>query len=84
MVFWCFVSLFRCFAVSVFSNVHNKTLEIKDYTIDKDVDLFAITESWLKADESSGFCFSGHRTKWIWLFTLSKANWNWRRPSCFV
>ena len=36
-------------------SVNNKTLEIKDYTIDKDVDLFAITESWLKADESSDF-----------------------------
>ena len=35
--------------------VNNKTLEIKDCTIDKDVDLFAITESWLKADESSDF-----------------------------
>ena len=36
-------------------SVNNKTLEIKDYSIDKDVDLFAITESWLKADESSDF-----------------------------
>ncbi|XP_068675919.1 protocadherin Fat 4-like [Montipora foliosa] len=36
-------------------SVNNKTLQIKDYTIDKDVDLFAITESWLKADESSDF-----------------------------
>ena len=36
-------------------SVNNKISEIKDYTIDKDVDLFAITESWLKADESSDF-----------------------------
>ena len=36
-------------------SVNNKTLEIKDYTIDKDVDLFAITQSLLKSDESSDF-----------------------------
>ena len=36
-------------------SVNNKTLEIKDYTIDKDVDLFAITESWLKANKSTDF-----------------------------
>ena len=32
-------------------SVNKKISEIKDYTIDKDIDLFAITESSLKADE---------------------------------
>ena len=40
------------FCLSNARSVNNKTLEIKDYSIDKDVDLFAITESCLKADES--------------------------------
>ena len=39
------------------------------------------TTSELTKKQVPGFCFSGHRTKWIWLFTQSKAKWNWRRTS---
>ena len=36
-------------------SVNNKSLLIKDYVVDNQIDILAITETWLKADEVSGY-----------------------------
>jgi exonuclease III len=36
-------------------SVNNKPLQIKDYLVENDIDIFGITETWIKANENSDF-----------------------------
>ena len=36
-------------------SINNKTLQIKDYVVDKKIDIFALTETWLKPDDCSDY-----------------------------
>lgn len=35
-------------------SVRNKVLSLKDYTVDRDIDLFALTETWLELGDNDG------------------------------
>ena len=45
----CFFGLLNC------RSVRNKYLSIKDYVVDKDFDIFAITETWLNTGDYDNF-----------------------------
>ena len=38
-------------------SVRNKVLSLKDYTVDRDIDLFALTETWLEPGDNDGVLF---------------------------
>ena len=52
-------------AVLNFRSIRNKTLQIKDYIVDNDIDIMALTETWLKDHDNCEFvmcdiCPSGY------------------------
>ena len=58
-------SKFLKFRVFNARSINNKSLQIKDYVVENDIDLLAISETWLKSDENSDFvirdiCPSGY------------------------
>ena len=36
-------------------SINNKSLQIKDYVVDRDIDILAVTETWLKVDECCNY-----------------------------
>ena len=70
-------------------SVRNKILSVKDYTVDHDIDIFALTETWLEPGDSdrllieelkkSKVCMYVTYTIWLSFSSQSQIYWPWRR-----
>ena len=59
-------------------SVRNKSLTIKDFVVDNDIDILALTETWLRSDESDEFIIRDLRPEGYECFSVP------RRRCCVV